>query len=340
MNMNNIDAGAKRLVEEYLRVNQNESIYIYVDYKLHEKSVEVAYKTKNYISKTNRCDIGFEEHINPAQIPDNYDAYIFAGGVRSHGKQEAIALKKSGKKVIRIFDFGLDLFNTCLVPSQQQIININQALLNKLKNTKKITIKGDTGTHLVVEIDPHYLWTDSHGAAHENFPGVLPPGEVNTYPLRVDGRLVAGGALNSNLGLPCSPILKERDLWFEIKDSKIVDWDCSSPALKLALQALFSIENATRVGELGLGTNVGVKNFVPYVSHINERHPGPHLGFGTPTQASSKVNWSCPSHVDVMIPKCRVYFDDAMVYDGNAYCLAIEKNPTALTQEVFYVDAV
>lgn len=340
MNNQNFSNGTNRLTEEYLNVSQGESVFLYVDSRLSQESKALARRLQHEIQQKYSCDMAVEGELDPDKISHNYDAYIFAGGVRSHAKQQAIALKKMGKKVIRIFDFGVELFATCLQPSQVDIMKLNQALLSRVNETRKITIKGANGTDLVVDIDPQYLWTDSHGSPHENFPGVLPAGEVNTYPMNVNGTLVAGGALNANLGLPCSPILHEGDLRFDIRDGEIVKWDCKKPALKLALHTLFSIDNAKRVGELGLGTNIGVKEFVPFVSHINERHPGPHFGFGTPTQASSKVDWSCPSHIDVMIPTCCVYFDDVLVYDGHRYCLDTDDISRARPHEVFYVDAV
>jgi hypothetical protein len=66
------------------------------------------------------------------------------------------------------------------------------------------------------------------------------------------------------------------------------------------LTKCFSRDNAIRVGELGFGTNPGVKNPLPTNSHVNERRPGVHIGFGQHNQPKEIVDYECDIHIDLI----------------------------------------
>ena len=64
----------------------------------------------------------------------------------------------------------------------------------------------------------------------------------------------------------------------------------------------YATENARRVGEVGLGTNVGIRRFVPMVSFINERVPTLPLGFGAHLQPPG-LAYTCHVHLDLILDR-------------------------------------
>jgi leucyl aminopeptidase (aminopeptidase T) len=70
------------------------------------------------------------------------------------------------------------------------------------------------------------------------------------------------------------------------------------------------IENFRNVGELGFGTNWGIDAPIALNSHINERVPGVHLGFGDHNQNQAVAGYACPVHIDLIARGGRIWFDD------------------------------
>ncbi|WP_217442155.1 hypothetical protein, partial [Myxococcus sp. CA039A] len=61
------------------------------------------------------------------------------------------------------------------------------------------------------------------------------------------------------------------------------------------------------------GTNGGLGEFISMNSHINERHPGVHLGFGQHNQSIHVLDYYSPIHMDLISPGGQVWVDDDQV---------------------------
>jgi hypothetical protein len=70
---------------------------------------------------------------------------------------------------------------------------------------------------------------------------------------------------------------------------------------------------AYNVGELGFGTNFCVRDPIAMNSHINERRPGVHLGFGQHNQDPGVVGYQCAVHLDLIARGGLVWVDDDKV---------------------------
>lgn len=117
---------------------------------------------------------------------------------------------------------------------------------------------------------------------------------------------------------------------------------CSDPVVSGVLSNFFEVENADRVGEVGFGTNEGITEWVGFLPHINERHPGLHLGLSTPTQPRTTVGWTAPLHLDMILDGCSIWFDEALVFsDGRWDRAALDSQSQGHTVgEVLHIDAV
>lgn len=247
-------------------------------------------------------------------------------------------------RVFRLFNFSPELFKLALAVDRQSLDSLNSSLIAAATTVRDIHVTNSSGTDLHIRPLEDGGWTNSCGYSSGKFPGILPPGEVNTYTPYVTGTLVADGALNSSFGFPGDPRLADHPVTLEITQSTITGGGCADQLTAGILNKFFEIKNADRVGEVGFGTNEGITEWVDFVSHINERHPGLHLGLGSPSQPVSKVGWSSPLHLDLILDDCSIWFDDALVFSGGRWDRAALRSSTSGSVvdsgEVLHVDAV
>jgi hypothetical protein len=76
------------------------------------------------------------------------------------------------------------------------------------------------------------------------------------------------------------------------------------------LQQCFKTHCAYNVGELGFGTNRMIEIPIALNSHINERKPGIHLGFGQHNQDPGIVTYQCQIHLDLVASGGLMWVDD------------------------------
>jgi leucyl aminopeptidase (aminopeptidase T) len=129
---------------------------------------------------------------------------------------------------------------------------------------------------------------------------VLPAGEVATYPVSVTGTLVADLAVHANVPIDRDSRLHHSPLTVEIVDGDAVELRCDDHDMLALVAGWFRQPWGTRVGELGFGTNLGVTQSVANNSHVNERSPGVHLGFGHHHQGRDRVGYDTDIHVDLI----------------------------------------
>ncbi|WP_204800866.1 hypothetical protein [Mycobacterium riyadhense] len=245
-------------------------------------------------------------------------------------------------RIFRLFNFSPQLFKLTLAVDRSSLDSLNNSVIGAARSTQDIHITNGAGTDLHVRPLADGGWTNSSGYFCGRFPAILPPGEVNTYTPHVTGTVVADGAINSSFGFPGDPRLATSPITLEITESVVKKATCADPVVSYVLSNFFKVENADRVGEVGFGTNEGITEWVNFLSHINERHPGLHLGLGTPSQPQSKVGWGSPLHLDMILDGCRIWFDDALVFSNGFWDRAALNTlrQGATVHDVLHVDAV
>lgn len=289
-------------------------------------------------------------HVEPAgpydeRELDGYDLVALASMTISVHRTEILRYLGTGRRhqrIYRLFNFSPELFKLALAVEQSTLNALNESIIRAARTTRVVRVTNCSGTDLTIELVPDGGWTNSCGLFAGRFPAVLPPGEVNTYSPYVTGVVVGDGALNSSFGFPGDPRLVSHPVKLLIEDSRVLDCSCHDPVTSQVLSAFLGVDNADRVGEVGFGTNEGITEWVGFVSHINERHPGLHLGLGTSSQTQDKVGWSCPLHLDVILDQCTILFGDVPVFhDGRWDSAALHTLAGAEPMpEVLPVDAV
>ncbi|MBO9424715.1 hypothetical protein J7444_08280 [Labrenzia sp. R4_1] len=193
-----------------------------------------------------------------------------------------------------------ELFTHALQPSPLELSALNTTILENCMPAKRIELWTDGGTDLVVQINSdRHRWISNRGHWREGSFVILPAGEVATYPTSVDGVLVADFAFNVNALTEQDSRLHENPITVEISNGRAVNYHCNNADIMNFLDDCFTKYCAFNVGELGLGTNVSIERPISLNSHINERKPGIHIGFGQHNQGDA-VDYRCDIHLDLI----------------------------------------
>lgn len=267
-------------------------------------------------------DPGFLERArsvvpSPGAVDGNVVVVTLERDTLSHHQDLKAVLAEFPPAKIRMFraiNASAELFSKGMQVGPGVLESLNAALLERCFTSKRLRITSPGGTELAVELDSaKYRWVSNRGKAREGGVVVLPAGEIATFPSDINGVLVADFAFNVNLLTERDARLGQAPVTIWIEDGRAVRWHCESPEIMSFLDECFKKHCVCYVGELGFGTNVGVDEAISLNSHINERRPGVHLGFGQHNQNPSVAGYSCNLHLDLIARGGSIWFDDDVV---------------------------
>jgi aminopeptidase len=332
----NLREGISVLVNDYLTLSEKTKAAI--AYPAAKR--ELAYTFAELMAP---CRVSTVEYNKPFRelLPDFAagDVIIFLEDSNStYGRELAEFLLGAGrtKRAYRLFDFSFDLLTECFASDRAELTDLNRAIIAWGTHSSRIVAKSDCGTDLEIGLDRRFGWVDSCGRYAPGLPGILPPSEVATFSAEVNGVIVADGAINYNLGSKLDPRLKGRPIRAELKDGHVVSMGCDDPFMQLVLNLFLQVENSARVGEIGFGTNIGIRKFVPFISHINERFPTLHIGLGSNNQGAAIAGWECKAHLDLILDECDIWFDELLIHHGNSYCVPRDPGIAPGTRVVYH----
>ncbi|MET7913267.1 hypothetical protein ABZS98_34460 [Streptomyces avermitilis] len=213
--------------------------------------------------------------------------------------------------VVRIISASREFFEQALNLGPEELSARNAALLTRLTKACSIRVRSRGGTDLRIRLDAgRYDWISNRGVWRPGGFTILPAGEIATYPARIDGRLVADGALNCNVITRIDTRLAAHPLTVDITDGRATGFTGGDDDVRELVELCFKQPHGTRVGELGFGTNSGIDRFIPANSHINERRVGVHIGFGQHNQDRAVVGYEEKVHLDLITDGAELYIDD------------------------------
>lgn len=196
------------------------------------------------------------------------------------------------------------------------VSSVTSAVYDVARMAETIHVNTPDGTLLNARFDPDMRWVPCTGIYHDASKwGNLPEGETFTCPQTVDGTLVAhvvGDHFSARYGVLGQPVT------FEIRDGGVVGIRTPDATLVAELTAyLDSAENARRVGEFAIGTNVGLRQLTGNLLQ-DEKIPGLHIAFGNPYPAETGASWSSRLHLDVIPLRCTIDVDGEIIMrDGH-----------------------
>jgi hypothetical protein len=262
-------------------------------------------------------DDGFRERLasalpSPAELHGRLIVLSFERDTMSHGRVLANAISKYGKEkclVFRAISSCSNLFSDALCVLPEELSARNTTILERCMAARRLRITTPGGTELDVAIDSKHRWISNRGTARAGGVVILPAGEVATFPASIDGVFVADFAFNVNAITDRDCRLHHHPVTVWIEEGRAIKCECDDAPTTRFLEECFHTHCAFNVGELGFGTNIGIRDAIPMNSHINERRPGIHLGFGQHNQDPGVVGYQCSIHLDLIARGGTVWTD-------------------------------
>jgi len=248
---------------------------------------------------------------DPAELKGRLVVLGFERDTMSHTRPLAAAIAKyKQSQVLRAISACPSLFSIALRVVPEEIAARNTAILERLMTAERLHIKTEGGSDFRVTLDPKHRWISNRGMARPGRVTILPAGEVATFPASIAGVFVADFAFNVNAVTKRDARLQEHPVTVWVEEGRAVKFECDDPEVRKFIEDCFSTYCAYNVGELGFGTNFAVTDAIPLNSHINERRPGVHLGFGQHNQDPGVVGYQCAIHLDLIARGGQVWIDD------------------------------
>jgi hypothetical protein len=228
---------------------------------------------------------------------------VLAPILRDYGPEKAM--------ILRIISASADFFTKALNVSPMELSKLNATLLHRVNTARRVRVTTAGGTDITVELDSEkYEWISNRGVWRPGGFTILPAGEIATYPVSVEGVLVADGAYNANIISDLNAKLADNPVRVEIEAGKARDLTCANAKLQEMFRLCLDSPNGRYVGEFGLGTNHGIDEYITANSHINERRCGLHLGFGQHNQSFTRVAYAAYAHLDLITDGGLMWIDD------------------------------
>jgi len=195
------------------------------------------------------------------------------------------------------------------------VASVTRAIYDMARLAETIQVQTPDGTDLTAVFDPGLRWVPCTGLYHRQGQwGNLPEGETFSCPITVNGVVVAhvvGDFFSEKYGVLKKPVQ------IEIQGGLATAVRGGDGGLATELTTyLDSAENARRVGEFAIGTNVALRKLTGNLLQ-DEKIPGVHLAFGNPYPAETGAQWSSALHVDVIPVRCTIVMDgETIMSDG------------------------
>jgi leucyl aminopeptidase (aminopeptidase T) len=317
--MSKLKKGAKTAIINCLEVSSNDRVFILCD--LETKEVGQALQKEAELITSDVTHSLIEDFVErPAKsLPNTLTDFV-----EEFNPTISIYAAQGQKGELQVFRHPLiDFLTNTLGCKHGHMIGITKKLMEdgmnkdydlvykvtnnvyeKVRNADKIKVTDTHGTDITFDLDPENLkWVIDSGKIPQGSMRNLPAGEVFTAPKSADGTIVAwilGDFLSKKYKTLDTPIK------VTIENSYIQNIEPVDSSDKKTTQAIADFKtyvseykNGNRVGELGIGTLIGLEKFVGNLLQ-DEKFPGVHVAFGSPYPHETGADWECPSHIDII----------------------------------------
>ncbi|MFB6069459.1 MAG: aminopeptidase [Halanaeroarchaeum sp.] len=199
-----------------------------------------------------------------------------------------------------------EVFTTGLDADYDEIAAHCATLLERVRDADEIRVTAPNGTDVTVRPGDR-RWREDTGLVAD--PGAfsnLPAGEVFVSPETADGTYVVDGTM-----MPYGRLADDQTLRFEVEAGRVTEIGDDEIRSQVETAAESVGDAAYNLAELGIGTNVAVRDLVGSVL-LDEKAAGTvHLAIGDDAGIGGDV--SAPLHLDGIITNPTVYADGVPV---------------------------
>lgn len=321
-----LEYGAHQVVNNCLRVQPGEQVCIVTDEQashignaIKEQALKVTDKVNLYKMEDfgERPDDGSKPLDFPNEIGEclkTADVSVYAAtGKKGELKSFRIPMLTivDEKKTIRhghMPNINDTLMETGMAADYAKIKENNAKIMKIVEGSKKARVTTEAGTDFEVELNPEWKWVNCDGNIQAGHWSNLPDGEVFTCAKNINGTVVVDGVLGDYMNQKYG-VIKDTPVTLTIKDGRVTSVACSNKEIESEInEYMKQDENADRIGEFAIGTNLGLEKLVGNLLQ-DEKFPGVHiaLGHGYPEKTGS--DWKSDAHLDMVITKTTVEID-------------------------------
>lgn len=224
----------------------------------------------------------------------------------THTNARRVASAK-GVRVGTMPGITADIMSRCFSADYMKIIKTSDLVAEKLIPASKVVVESKLGTYLVLPMKDRNVITSTGVLRNKGQGGNLPSGEVYLAPWegKSNGILIVDGSV-AGIGLVKDPIT------IEIVDGYAVKISGKEEADKLNKMLDSVGKEARAVAEFGFGTNYKAKVCGQILE--DEKVLGTiHIAFGNNVSMGGNIN--VPIHIDAIVKKPTVSFDDEVIMD-------------------------
>jgi len=330
-----LEYGAYQVINNCLRVRPGERVCIVTDnetFHIGDAIRKEALKITNNVKLFKMEDYGErpEDGSNPLKFPKEIgdwlkecDVSVYAAkGKKGELKSFRIPMLNivDEKKTIRHGHMpNIDdvLMATGMAADYAKIKENNAKIMKVVEKAKKARVTTALGTDLSVDFNPNWKWINCDGNIQPGNWSNLPDGEIFTCAANANGVVVVDGVLGDYMNEKFG-VLTANPVTITIKDGRVVDVSCKRDDIrKEILEYMKQDENANRVGEFAIGTNLGLKELVGNLLQ-DEKFPGVHIAIGHGYPEKTGSDWKSDAHLDMVITKTTIDIDGRVIMkDGD-----------------------
>jgi leucyl aminopeptidase (aminopeptidase T) len=234
------------------------------------------------------------------------DASLFVGsidGIPSSFRRFVISAGGSKRRHGHMPGLTVAMMQQSMRTDYEEVSAITTRLAERLAGDVTITVRAPRGTELVVRCSHALEWHAETGVLREPGWTNLPAGELLTCPSSVDGVLVPDGGMWSTSAQPVKNADRLRVVLEQGRVEAIEGGPGTEPEAILA--ELDAHENGRRVGQIALGTNVGV---VAATGNLLQdlKMPGFHLMLGHTSPEHTGAQWNSPIELPLLVRRADV----------------------------------
>lgn len=325
-----LEYGAYQVINNCLRVKLGEQVCIITDDKafhigsaIRDEALKITSKVKLFKMEDfgDRPEDGEKPLDFPKEIAEcmkNSQVTIYAAtgkkGELKSFRIPMLGIVDESKKIRHghMPNINDTIMSTGMAADYAKIKENNAKIIKIVTGAKHAKVTTSAGTNLEVELEPKWKWINCDGnILAENWSN-LPDGEVFTCAKNANGRVVVDGVLGDYMNAKYG-VISSTPVTIDIKDSRVSKVSCANKEIEKEInEYIKQDENANRVGEFALGTNLGLESLVGNLLQ-DEKFPGVHiaLGHGYPEKTGS--DWKSDAHLDMVITKTTVEIDGKVI---------------------------
>lgn len=236
-------------------------------------------------------------------------------------RKPLVDLATASGREIHMPSINEKIMRTGMQADYYKVASLTYLIMGIAVKSKKAKVTSPAGTDLEATFSEKLKWVPNTGLLwYKGMWGNLPAGETFTCPARIKGVMVVDGILGDFFNQKYGN-LEKTPVTIPITDSRaqVEKITCENPELLKELKEyLNQDENANRVGEFAVGTNIALKGFVGNLLQ-DEKFPGVHVAFGYPYPDETGADWQSDGHLDGIMKNCSIWFDDTQIMEDGTF---------------------